>query len=198
MYQVDAGGILDIAMAGTSATLLARKWESALLVNVDNETLRKIMDNPEAMNRPGFTGGVFAQMLRGILCLFQGCIECLLGFVWCYVSDVSVHWINLVGWIVPNHNELIQNAKTPKALQVSKAEPKNRVLIPFDLHQAKLRFLADVVYIHIVVHLVPTIGAKDVDLSPCEARKFHQSRLNMGAPVPLRPLTRHPPGPRAF
>jgi hypothetical protein len=49
MYQVDAGGILDIAMAGTSATLLARKWESALLVNVDNGTLRKIMDNPEAM-----------------------------------------------------------------------------------------------------------------------------------------------------
>lgn len=49
MYQVDAGGILDIAMAGISATLLARKWESALLVNVDNETLRKIMDNPEAM-----------------------------------------------------------------------------------------------------------------------------------------------------
>jgi hypothetical protein len=34
MTQIDAGGILDIAMAGTSATLLARKWESALLVNV--------------------------------------------------------------------------------------------------------------------------------------------------------------------
>ncbi len=49
MTQVDAGGILDIAMAGTSATLLARKWESALLVNVDNDTLRRIMDNPEAM-----------------------------------------------------------------------------------------------------------------------------------------------------
>ena len=32
MAQIDAGGILDIAMAGTSATLLARKWESALLV----------------------------------------------------------------------------------------------------------------------------------------------------------------------
>src|SRR5690606_16081500 len=43
------GGILDIAMAGTSATLLARKWESALLVNVDNDTLRRILDNPEAM-----------------------------------------------------------------------------------------------------------------------------------------------------
>jgi hypothetical protein len=49
MTQIDAGGILDIAMAGTSATLLARKWESALLVNVDNNTLRRILDNPEAM-----------------------------------------------------------------------------------------------------------------------------------------------------
>jgi hypothetical protein len=49
MTQIDAGGILDIAMAGTSATLLARKWESALLVNVDNDTLRRIINNPEAM-----------------------------------------------------------------------------------------------------------------------------------------------------
>jgi hypothetical protein len=49
MTQIDAGGIFDIAMAGTSATLLARKWESALLVNVDNDTLRRVLDNPEAM-----------------------------------------------------------------------------------------------------------------------------------------------------
>lgn len=49
MTQIDAGGILDIAMAGTSATLLARKWESALLVNVDNGTLQRVLDNPEAM-----------------------------------------------------------------------------------------------------------------------------------------------------
>lgn len=49
MTQIDADGILDIAMAGTSATLLARKWESALLVNVDNDTLRRILNNPEAM-----------------------------------------------------------------------------------------------------------------------------------------------------
>ena len=49
MTQIDAGGILDIAMAGTSATLLARKWESPLLVNVDNDTLRRVLDNPEAM-----------------------------------------------------------------------------------------------------------------------------------------------------
>ena len=53
MTQVDAGGILDIAIAGTSATLLARKWESALLVNVDNETLRRVFDNPEAMAAVG-------------------------------------------------------------------------------------------------------------------------------------------------
>ena len=50
MTQVDAGGILDIAMAGTSATLLARKWQSAILVNVDNDTLKKIMASEEAMN----------------------------------------------------------------------------------------------------------------------------------------------------
>jgi hypothetical protein len=49
MTQIDAGGILDIALAGTSATLLARKWESAILVNVDNDTLRKIMSSKEAM-----------------------------------------------------------------------------------------------------------------------------------------------------
>jgi hypothetical protein len=49
MTQIDAGGILDIAMSGTSATLLARKWESAMLVNVDNDTLRRILGNAEAM-----------------------------------------------------------------------------------------------------------------------------------------------------
>jgi hypothetical protein len=50
MTQVDAAGILDIAMSGTSATLLARKWESAVLVNVDNLTLKKIMASEAAMN----------------------------------------------------------------------------------------------------------------------------------------------------
>ena len=53
MTQVDAGGILDIAMAGTSATLLARKWESALLVNVDNDTLKRILASDEAMEAIG-------------------------------------------------------------------------------------------------------------------------------------------------
>ena len=49
MKQVDAAGILDIAMSGTTATLLARRWESALLVNVDNNTLARLMANEEAM-----------------------------------------------------------------------------------------------------------------------------------------------------
>lgn len=44
-YNNHVGGILDIAMAGTSATLLACKWESALRVNGDNDTLRRILDN---------------------------------------------------------------------------------------------------------------------------------------------------------
>lgn len=49
MRQIDAGEVLDIAMAGTSATLLAKRWESALLVNVDNDTLSRLMVNPAAM-----------------------------------------------------------------------------------------------------------------------------------------------------
>ncbi len=49
MKRIDAAGILDIAMSGTSATLLARRWESALLVNVDNATLQRLMANEAAM-----------------------------------------------------------------------------------------------------------------------------------------------------
>ncbi|MBO4433609.1 MAG: DEAD/DEAH box helicase family protein [Clostridia bacterium] len=49
MKQIDAQDILDISMSGTSATLLARRWESALLVNVDNETLSRLLSNPEAL-----------------------------------------------------------------------------------------------------------------------------------------------------
>lgn len=49
MKQIDAAGVLDMAMSGTTATLLARRWESALLVNVDNATLQKILENEDAM-----------------------------------------------------------------------------------------------------------------------------------------------------
>lgn len=50
MKQIDARGVLDISMSGTTATLLARRWESALLVNVDNETLARLMDDERALN----------------------------------------------------------------------------------------------------------------------------------------------------
>jgi len=49
MKEIDAVGVLDMAMSGTTATLLARRWESALLVNVDNETLARLMASEEAM-----------------------------------------------------------------------------------------------------------------------------------------------------
>ena len=49
MKEVDAQDILDITLAGTSATLLAKRWESALLVNVDNDTLKRLLASEEAM-----------------------------------------------------------------------------------------------------------------------------------------------------
>jgi len=49
MKQIDAAGVLDMAMSGTTATLLARRWESVLLVNVDNATLKRLMANEYAM-----------------------------------------------------------------------------------------------------------------------------------------------------
>lgn len=49
MRQIDAAEVLDMAMSGTTATLLARRWESALLVNVDNNTLQRLMNNEAAM-----------------------------------------------------------------------------------------------------------------------------------------------------
>lgn len=50
MSQLDAGAILDWALSGTAATLLARKWQSAMLVNVDNDTLKRVLDNQRAMD----------------------------------------------------------------------------------------------------------------------------------------------------
>lgn len=50
MRQVNAAEILDLAMSGTTATLLAKRWESALLVNVDNATLQRLLASQEAMD----------------------------------------------------------------------------------------------------------------------------------------------------
>jgi hypothetical protein len=49
MKAVNAGEILDMAMSGTTATLLAKRWNSTRLVNVDNDTLKRLMANKKAM-----------------------------------------------------------------------------------------------------------------------------------------------------
>lgn len=58
MNIIDAQDILDITYAGTSATLLAKRWQTALLVHVDNNTLKKLQSNQDAldalMNIEGF------------------------------------------------------------------------------------------------------------------------------------------------
>lgn len=50
MNRIDAQDILDITYAGTSATLLAKRWQTALLVHVDNDTLQKLQNNREALD----------------------------------------------------------------------------------------------------------------------------------------------------
>ena len=50
MDIIDANQLLDLVIAGTASSMLARRWESALLVNVDNETLAKLLDSEKAMN----------------------------------------------------------------------------------------------------------------------------------------------------
>lgn len=50
MKQISAAEILDITMSGTSATLLARRWQSALLVNVTDDILKRLIGNQEALD----------------------------------------------------------------------------------------------------------------------------------------------------
>lgn len=50
MDEIDANELLDLVISGTASSMLARRWESALLVNVDNNTLSKLLDSEKAMN----------------------------------------------------------------------------------------------------------------------------------------------------
>lgn len=50
MNVISAQDVLDITYAGTSATLLAKRWQTALLVHVDNDTLKRLQDNPDALD----------------------------------------------------------------------------------------------------------------------------------------------------
>lgn len=49
MTQLNIRDILEKTISGTTASLLARGWQSPLLVNVDNTTLQRLIDNPEAI-----------------------------------------------------------------------------------------------------------------------------------------------------
>lgn len=45
---VNAQEVMELADSGVSANLLTRRWQSPLLVNVDNETIKRILANEEA------------------------------------------------------------------------------------------------------------------------------------------------------
>jgi hypothetical protein len=49
MKQLNAQDVLDMAKSGTTATLLAKRWQSPSLVNADNNTLQRVMNDPKAM-----------------------------------------------------------------------------------------------------------------------------------------------------
>ena len=49
MKQINPSEILDITTSGTTATLLAKRWKSAMLVDVTNDVLKRLMSNSEAM-----------------------------------------------------------------------------------------------------------------------------------------------------
>lgn len=49
MRRINPARVLEWAMSSMTATMLARKWEDAALVNVDNDTLAKLLENEKAM-----------------------------------------------------------------------------------------------------------------------------------------------------
>lgn len=49
MLQIDASGIMDIMSSGTNAKMLAKKWNSATLIDISDAVLTKVMNDPRAM-----------------------------------------------------------------------------------------------------------------------------------------------------
>lgn len=47
MTPLDVRELLDIAASGVGATMLARRWQSPQLVRVDNDTIARLLNNPE-------------------------------------------------------------------------------------------------------------------------------------------------------
>ena len=50
MEQVDAAGLLDVAMGRMTATLLAKGWNNAMLINLSTDVLKELINNEQAMN----------------------------------------------------------------------------------------------------------------------------------------------------
>lgn len=50
LTQISAHEVLEMAMSGTNSTLLARRWSHHKLVNVDNETLQRLMENKDLLD----------------------------------------------------------------------------------------------------------------------------------------------------
>lgn len=49
MQPLDARELLDIVASGTASTMLAKRWQSAQMVSVDNITLERLLNNPTLM-----------------------------------------------------------------------------------------------------------------------------------------------------
>ncbi len=49
MTKLDASNVMDWATAGVGATALAQKWNSPLLVDVSNATLRSLLEHPDLL-----------------------------------------------------------------------------------------------------------------------------------------------------
>ena len=49
MTEINAGQVLEFAMSGISGVLLARRWKSALLVNLNNDTLSRLLNDQRAL-----------------------------------------------------------------------------------------------------------------------------------------------------
>lgn len=61
MTQLNAGELLDIVASGTASTMLAKRWQSDQLVNVNNMTLEKLLNNEKALNKAKKEKGEFTQ-----------------------------------------------------------------------------------------------------------------------------------------
>ncbi|WP_238328801.1 GIY-YIG nuclease family protein [Mycobacterium avium] len=53
MTELDAADVLNWATTGVGATALAQRWNSPLLVNINEQTLTKLLDHPELLEALG-------------------------------------------------------------------------------------------------------------------------------------------------